>query len=113
MFILSHNFLGGFLLANYTDPDLWALAEEFFFNTMHSWGNPLTTEVGQISLTVTDHDVGFPFGVAQIGIQPEHERLDLLPVQEDDENQEEEVQHTQSCTATQTHPSERGNTLTY
>ncbi len=77
---------------------------------MHVWATPLTAELGQISLTVTDHDVGFPFGVAQIGIQPVHERLDLHPVQEDDKNQEEEVQHTQSCTTTQTHTLQKRET---
>ncbi len=112
MFIWSHFFMV-VLWANYTEPGLWAPAEENILNTMHSWAIPLTTELGQISLTVTDHDVSFPFGVAQIGIQPVHERLDLLPVQEDDKNQEEEVQHTQACTTTQTHTSETRNTPTY
>lgn len=45
---------------------------------------------------VTHHYIRFPLGVAQIGVQPVHELLDLLPVEKDDENEEEEVEHAQA-----------------
>lgn len=50
----------------------------------------------QDKLAATHHYVGFPLGVAQIGIQPVHEVLDLLPVEKNDENEEEEVEHAQA-----------------
>lgn len=43
------------------------------------------------------HDVSLPLGVAKVWVQPVHEPLHLLPVQEDDEDQKQEIQHTQTC----------------
>ena len=44
---------------------------------------------------VANHDVGLSGCVAQVWVEPVHELLDLVPVQEDQERQEEEIQHTQ------------------
>lgn len=43
------------------------------------------------------HDVSFPCSVTQVWIQPVHESLDLIPVQEDEQHEEQEVQNTDAC----------------
>jgi len=45
---------------------------------------------------ITHHDVRLSLGISQVRIQPVHELLHLLPVEEDDQNQEQEVEHTET-----------------
>lgn len=48
---------------------------------------------------ITHHDVCLSLGITQVWVQPIHELLHLLPVQEDDKHQEQEVEDTQTLTA--------------
>lgn len=59
---------------------------------------------------VTNHNICLSLGVAQVGIQPVHELLHLLPVEEDDENQEQKVEHTQTL-KTEEHDLQQGKNL--
>lgn len=42
------------------------------------------------------HDIGFPFCIAQIWVQPVHQSLHLVPVEEDEEDKEQEVNNTET-----------------
>lgn len=70
--------------------------------TAYSWGEqrgPINHRDGLIITPqrgVTHHDICLSLGVTQVWIQPEHQLFHLLPVEEDDENQEEEVEDAQT-----------------
>lgn len=42
------------------------------------------------------HDVGFPCGIAQIWVQPVHQYLYLVPIEEEQEDEKQEVQDTET-----------------
>jgi len=57
---------------------------------------PGPTKLTTGPLTSTYHDVCFSGGVSEIGVEPIHQGFNLLEVQEQEEYQEEEVQHTEA-----------------
>lgn len=60
-----------------------------------------------LQASIAHHYVCLSFGIAQVWIQPIHQLLHLLPVEENDENQEQEVENTQTL-ATEGHNVSRG-----
>lgn len=42
------------------------------------------------------HDISFPQSISQIWIKPVHEGLRLVPVEEDEEDKEQEVENTET-----------------
>lgn len=52
--------------------------------------------ISQRAIIITHHNICLSLGVAQIWVQPIHKLLHLLPVEEDDENKEQEVEHAQT-----------------
>lgn len=52
--------------------------------------------ISQRAIIITHHNIRLSLGVAQIWVQPIHKLLHLLPVEEDDENKEQEVEHAQT-----------------
>lgn len=43
------------------------------------------------------HDISFSLGITQIWVQPVHQCLNLLPVEEDEEDEKQKVQNTEAC----------------
>lgn len=52
--------------------------------------------ISQRAIIISHHNIRLSHGVAQIWVQPIHKLLHLLPVEEDDENKEQEVEHAQT-----------------
>lgn len=52
--------------------------------------------ISQRAIIIAHHNIRLSLGVAQIWVQPIHKLLHLLPVEEDDENKEQEVEHAQT-----------------
>lgn len=48
--------------------------------------------------TTSYHDISFPCGIAQIWVQPVHQYLYLVPVEEDEEDKKQEVHNTETYT---------------